>query len=62
MHKGVYEYINSMLDENNQNEVNLKTFWSFVKSKKKENNGVAPHMKNDTVHNDSQTKADILYM
>ena len=56
------EYINSMLDENNQNEVNLKKFWSFIKSKKKENSGVAPLMKNGTVHSDSQAKADILNM
>ena len=51
-----------MLDENNQNEVNLKKFWSFIKSKKKENSGVAPLMKNGTVHSDSQAKADILNM
>ena len=60
--KAYYEYINSMLDENNQNEVNLKKFWSFIKSKKKENSGVAPLMKNGTVHSDSQAKADILNM
>ena len=46
----------------NQNEVNLKKFWSFIKSKKKENSGVAPLMKNGTVHSDSQAKADILNM
>ena len=39
-----------MLDVNNQNEVNLKKYWSFIKSKKKENSGVAPIMKNGTVH------------
>ena len=60
--KAYYEYINSMLDENNQNEVNLKKFWSFIKSKKKENSEVVPLMKNGTVHSDSQAKADILNM
>ena len=60
--KAYYEYINSMLDENNQNEINLKKFWSFIKSKKKENSGVDALMKNGTVHSDSQAKADILNM
>ena len=51
-----------MLDVNNQNEVNLKKFWSFINSKTKENSGVATHMKNGTVHSDSLAKADILNM
>ena len=58
--KAYYEYIIYMLDANNQNEVNLKKFWSFIKSKKKENSGVAPLLKNGTVHSNSQAKADIL--
>ena len=37
-----------------KNEINLKKFWSFIKSKKKENSGVVPLMKKD--------KADILNM
>ena len=51
-----------MIDLHNQNEVNLKKFWSFIKSKKKENSGVALLMKNGIVHSDSQAKAkaDIL--
>ena len=60
--KAYYEYINSVLNVHNQNDVNLKTFWSFIKSKTKENTGVTPLMKNDTVHSDSQAKADILNM
>ena len=52
--KAYYENINSMLDQNNQNEVNLKKFWSFIKSKKKETSGVAALMKDGTVHSDSQ--------
>ena len=52
--KAYYENINSMLDENNQNEINLKKFWSFIKSKKKETSGVAALMKDGTVHSDSQ--------
>ena len=39
------------------NVVNVKKFWSFIKS-----SGVAPLMKNGTVHSDSQAKADILNM
>ena len=49
-----------MLDIHNQNEVYLRKFWSFIKSKKKENSGVAPLVKNGTVHSDSQAEADIL--
>ena len=33
-----------------------------IKSKKKENSGVAPLMKNGPVHSDSHAKADILNM
>jgi len=51
-----------MIDVNIQNEVNLKKFWSFIKSKKKENSGVATLMKNGTVHSYSQAKPDILNM
>lgn len=60
--KAYYGYINSMIGENNKNEGNLKKFWSFIKSKKKDNSGVAPLTKNGIVHSDSQTKADILNM
>ena len=60
--KAYYEYINLMLDVNNKNDVNLKKFWSFIKSKKKENSGVAPLMKNGTVPSDRQAKAEILNM
>ena len=55
-----YQYINSMIGESNQNGGNLKKFWSFTKSKKNDNSGVAPLKKNGIVHSDSQNKADIL--
>ena len=58
--KAYYQYINSMIGESNQNGGNLKKFWSFIKSKKNDNSGVAPLKKNGIVHSDSQTKADIL--
>ncbi len=48
-----------MLTVHNKNEENLKKFWSFIKSKKEENSGVAPLTKNGIVHSDSQAKADI---
>ena len=59
-HKAYYQYINPMIGESNQNGGNLKKFWSFIKSKKNDNSGVAPLKKNGIVHSDSQTKADIL--
>ena len=58
--KAYYQYIDSVIGESNQNGGNLKKFWSFIKSKKKDNSGLAPLKKNDIVHRDSQTKADIL--
>ena len=58
--KAYYQYINSMIGESNQNWGNLKKFWSFIKSKKNDNSGVAPLKKNGIVHSDSHTKVDIL--
>ena len=58
--KAYYQYINSMIGESIHNGGNLKKVWSFIKSKKNDNSGVAPLKKNGIVHSDSQTKADIL--
>ena len=39
---------------------NLKRFWSFIKSKKCDNSGVAPLKRDGVAHSDSQVKANIL--
>ena len=40
----------------------MKMFWPFIKSKNKENSGVAPLLKKGIVHSDSHAEADILHM
>jgi len=51
-------YISDMLDEDCKN--NPKKFYSYIKSKKCDANGVSPLNSNGTIQSDSKTKAEIL--
>ena len=48
-------YVSSTLEEDYPS--NPKKFWSFIKSKRQDQCGVAPLKKNDTLHSDAKTKA-----
>ena len=57
--KAETDYINNTIEEGlTQN--NSKPFWRFVKSKKQDNVGISPLLKNDILENDSKQKAEIL--
>ena len=58
--KAYYSYINSMITGDETEPGNLKRFWSFIKSKKCDNSGVAPPKRDGVAHSDSQVKANIL--
>ena len=58
--KAYYSYINSMITGVETKPGNLKRFWSFIKSKKCDNSGVAPLRRDGVAHSDSQVKANIL--
>ncbi len=53
------EYVNNTLTESMLNK-NSKPFWKYIKSKRQENIGVAPLLKQGKLHTDSTTKANIL--
>ena len=52
-------YISSTLEESFANK-NPKPFWRFIKSKKKDNVGVAPIKNNGKLFSDSKSKAELL--
>ena len=58
--KAYFSYINSMITGDETEPGNLKRFWSFIKSKKCDNSGVAPLKRDGVAHSDSQVKANIL--
>ncbi len=55
-----HTYISDMLCEGEDGLKNPKRFWSYIKSKRCENSGVAPLMKDGTLQSDSSTKANML--
>ncbi len=57
--KAHWDFVNNILCESLANH-DSKPFWKYVKSKRHENNGVSPLMKNGTLHSDSAAKANIL--
>ena len=48
------EFVNDMIANKS------KKFWTFVKSKRNDNTGVAPLKKNGIIYSDSKTKAEVL--
>ena len=54
-----WKYLNQIIT-NGLEEKNNKPFWNFVKSKKKDNSGVAPLKSNGKLYNDPKSKASIL--
>ena len=57
--KAEWEYVNTNIIEGLDNN-NTKPFWKYVKSKRQDNNGIAPLKKGTTLISDSKGKAEIL--
>ncbi len=57
--KAHWEYVNNILTESLVSN-NSKPFWKYIKSKRQENIGIAPLLKDGKLHSDSTEKANIL--
>ena len=54
-----WQYVNNILDKSLE-EGSSKSFWKYIKAKRKDNVGVAGIKSNGILHQDSQTKAELL--